>query len=67
MRKIESCAVALLALNFNTQVAGGDMRRRAARPLIGKWRINEMELWDKDSLDMIEPADIQRGFRGHKQ
>lgn len=43
------------------------MRRRAASPLIGKWRITEMELWDKDYLDMIEPADIQRRFRGHKQ
>jgi hypothetical protein len=26
--------------------------------LIGKWRITEMELWDKDDLDMIEPAYI---------
>jgi hypothetical protein len=35
------------------------MSRRAASPLIGKWRITEMALWDKDYLDMVEPAYIQ--------
>jgi hypothetical protein len=25
-------------------------------PLLGKWRIVEMELWDTDLLGMIEPA-----------
>ena len=25
-------------------------------PLLGKWRIVEMELWDTDFLDLVEPA-----------
>jgi hypothetical protein len=29
--------------------------------LIGKWRIVEMELWDKDFLDLVEPAYILFG------
>lgn len=35
------------------------MSRRVASPLIGKWRITEMALWDKDYLDMAEPAYIE--------
>jgi len=35
------------------------MSRRAASSLIGKWRITEMDLWDKDYLDMVEPAYIE--------
>jgi hypothetical protein len=35
------------------------MRRGAKSALIGKWRIIEMELWDSDYLDMVEPAYIQ--------
>ena len=35
------------------------MRRGAKSALIGKWRIIEMGLWDKDYLDMVEPAYIQ--------
>jgi hypothetical protein len=27
-------------------------------PLLGKWRIIEMELWDADFLDLVEPAYI---------
>lgn len=27
-------------------------------PILGKWRITEMELWDADFLDMLEPAYI---------
>lgn len=27
-------------------------------PIVGKWRIVEMELWDADFLDLIEPAYI---------
>ena len=38
------------------------MKRPRKRPLIGKWRIIEMEPWDKDYLDMVEPAYIQ--FKG---
>jgi hypothetical protein len=34
------------------------MKRPTKRALIGKWRIIEMELWDKDFLDMMEPAYI---------
>jgi len=26
------------------------------RPLIGRWRIVEMDLWDPDALDLVEPA-----------
>jgi hypothetical protein len=33
-----------------------DMTKAAS--LNGKWRIVEMELWDKDFLDMMEPAYI---------
>jgi hypothetical protein len=35
------------------------MRRGANNALIGKWRIVEMGLWDRDYLDMVEPAYIQ--------
>src|SRR6266487_4410106 len=41
------------------QASGDHMRRRGSSPLIGKWRIIEMALWDRDYLDMIEPAYIQ--------
>ena len=27
-------------------------------PLLGKWRIVEMELWDADFVDLVEPAYI---------
>ncbi len=27
-------------------------------PLVGRWRIVEMELWDADFLDLVEPAYI---------
>jgi hypothetical protein len=29
--------------------------------LLGRWRILEMELWDKDFLDLLEPAYILFG------
>ena len=32
-------------------------RRRAG--LTGKWRIEEMDLWDRDALDLVEPAFIE--------
>jgi len=25
-------------------------------PLLGRWRITEMELWDTDFVDMLKPA-----------
>jgi hypothetical protein len=33
-------------------------------PLLGKWRIVEMELWDSDFLDLIEPAYIEFDRQG---
>jgi hypothetical protein len=35
------------------------MTRTARKTLIGKWRIVEMELWDNDFLDLVEPAYIR--------
>ena len=35
------------------------MARARKRSLIGKWRITEMERWDRDYLDMVEPAYIR--------
>jgi hypothetical protein len=36
----------------------------ARHPLLGKWRIVEMELWDADFLDLVEPAYIAFGDQG---
>ena len=33
-------------------------------PLLGKWRIIEMELWDSDFLDLVEPAYITFDAKG---
>src|SRR3954468_10460041 len=33
-------------------------------PLLGKWRIVEMALWDSDFLDLVEPAYIRFDARG---
>ena len=33
-------------------------------PLVGKWRIVEMELWDTDFLDLVEPAHILLEAKG---
>ena len=30
----------------------------AAHPLLGTWRIVEADLWDRDYLDLVEPASI---------
>lgn len=38
------------------------MTRKA--PLSGKWRIVEMEVWDKGFLDMLEPAYIAFDGKG---
>jgi hypothetical protein len=32
--------------------------------LIGRWRIIEADLWDRDYLDMIEPAHLEIGPEG---
>jgi len=34
-------------------------------PLIGKWRIVEADLWDRDYLDLVEPASIIIRADGH--
>lgn len=33
--------------------------------LIGKWRIIEADLWDRDYLDLVEPAHITFEGNGH--
>ncbi|PLU27305.1 hypothetical protein BMJ31_04800 [Sinorhizobium medicae] len=33
--------------------------------LIGSWRIVEADLWDRDYLDLVEPAKITIGANGH--
>lgn len=34
-------------------------------PLVGKWRIVEADLWDRDYLDLVEPASITIRADGH--
>jgi hypothetical protein len=34
------------------------MARASKHPLAGRWRITEMELWDADFLDLVQPAFI---------
>ena len=36
----------------------------ATHPLIGTWRIIEADLWDRDYLDLVEPARIRFGKDG---
>jgi hypothetical protein len=36
-------------------------------PLLGRWRIVEADLWDRDYLDLVEPAAITIGADGHGQ
>ena len=36
----------------------------AAHALIGTWRITEADLWDRDYLDLVEPASISFGKDG---
>jgi hypothetical protein len=36
----------------------------AGHPLIGRWRIVEADLWDRDYLDLVEPASITFGKSG---
>src|SRR3712207_8957792 len=33
-------------------------------PLLGKWRIVEIELWDTEFVDMLEPADTAFEAKG---
>jgi hypothetical protein len=32
--------------------------RKVSKPLSGKWQIVEMQVWEKNVLDMLEPAYI---------
>ena len=36
----------------------------ADHPLLGKWRIVEADLWDRDYLDLVEPASMTFGHDG---
>jgi hypothetical protein len=40
------------------------MTRGAAQAIIGRWRIVEMALWDRDFLDLVEPAYIAFNIGG---
>jgi hypothetical protein len=37
----------------------------AGHPVLGRWRIVEADLWDRDYLDLVEPASITIGSDGH--
>jgi hypothetical protein len=41
-----------------TTAPGDSMKRPTKSTLTGRWRITKMALWDKDFLDMMEPAYI---------
>ena len=32
---------------------------KTSNPFVGRWRITEMELWDRDDLDLVVPAFIE--------
>ncbi len=34
-------------------------KSKASNPLVGRWRITEMELWDRKDLDLVVPAFIE--------
>ena len=40
------------------------MIARADRQLIGRWRIIKADLWDRDYLDLVEPAYLQISRNG---
>ena len=37
----------------------------ATHPVLGRWRIVEADLWDRDYLDLVEPASMTIGADGH--
>jgi len=41
------------------------MTRPANCPLVGSWRIIEADLWDRDYLDLVEPATMTIRADGH--
>ena len=36
----------------------------AGHPVLGRWRIVEADLWDRDYLDLVEPASMTIGSDG---
>jgi hypothetical protein len=34
-------------------------RSKAKNPFVGRWRITEMELWDREAIDLVVPAFIE--------
>ena len=32
---------------------------KGSKEFIGRWRIEEMDLWDRDALDLVAPAFIE--------
>ena len=38
---------------------------KARSPLVGRWRIVEADLWDRDFLDLCGPATLVVGSEGH--
>ena len=41
------------------------MNAGVTRAVIGKWRLVEADLWDRDYLDLVEPAYITFDSKGH--
>ena len=37
---------------------------KTSNPFVGRWRISEMELWDREDLDLVAPAFIEFGRHG---
>jgi hypothetical protein len=44
-------------------------RRTTPRQFLGRWRIAEADMWDRDALDLVVPAHItfEQGALGHFQ
>jgi hypothetical protein len=42
-----------------TKLAAERLMTAGRNPLIGRWRITSMELWDTDFIDMLEPGFIR--------
>lgn len=36
-------------------------KRSTAVPLVGRWRIVEMEMWDRAAIDLVQPGFIEFG------
>src|SRR5262245_50290118 len=53
-----------LQLDPNAETDGGDMSAAAGYQLLGKWRITKADIWDRDYLDLVQPAYIEFGPNG---